>query len=438
LEIEQGSYGLNDAPCIWYDDLTSRLKKQGWLPLAIDPCVYILLPPEQRLGKSFVTEDTVPMSILGAMCIHVDDLMVAAPDPDKLMTEINVTWKVKGPVREYLGTTTIRTKVPDKKGKATDVWWVGQPEYCQQLRQRAIADVQATDKFIASGPLPTCAHLRGRETEETGEDPEEVPLQEERPMATVKKNGQPLKSGLLTEYQSEVGRSSWVSVITRPDTAFCATLLGSYMQDPTTQALAWAKRAAAWLRATWNRGYVVPLAKHSEVELHAYMDASFGAKNNSYKSISGWVISMQLKDAPDFLVPISWKAGIQSIIARSSQSAEIIAASCATEKLAWVRHLFQAVGIPIKSATAHIDSDDVIHLVTKNRRMKTKEWSVGVQMARLRELVEEHGIHTEHIGGEVNPADELTKPKYSTLVPSMFMTSIPPQVLLQHLKSPPV
>ena len=50
-------------------------------------------------------------------------------------------------------------------------------------------------------------------------------------------------------------------------------------------------------------------------------------------------------------------------------------------------------------------------------------------MARFRDLLEDGGIHTEHIGGEVNPLDELTKPKYSTLVPSMFMVTLPAQCL---------
>ena len=90
------------------------------------------------------------------------------------------------------------------------------------------------------------------------------------------------------------------------------------------------------------------------------------------------------------------------------------------ERLSWIRHTSKCMGIEVTGVTLMTDAKDVIDLLWSLRRMTTKEWAVDIRLARLREIVDNLNVRVMHIAGTDNPADELTKPVDSLLVPAQF------------------
>ena len=68
LRILKAAYGLADAPLRWMARLTRELRKIGYEPCLLDPCLFMCYDSGGHL--------------VGIISIHVDDLQVAADDEE--------------------------------------------------------------------------------------------------------------------------------------------------------------------------------------------------------------------------------------------------------------------------------------------------------------------------------------------------------------------
>ena len=100
--MKKTAYGLNDAPCRWWNILDSELRSYGLVPTRADRCTYVYYPKqlpkstpisEKKPSNTFDLEGAVaylmdPVSgtnaknrqVHGALSLHVDDLLVTGDD----------------------------------------------------------------------------------------------------------------------------------------------------------------------------------------------------------------------------------------------------------------------------------------------------------------------------------------------------------------------
>eukprot|EP00435_Cladocopium_sp_Y103_P023442 s1426_g5.t1 len=67
LRISKAFYGLVQAPRCWFNDISSKMKKQGWKGILADRCIFIL-------------NDDDDGRIIGAAGLHVDDLLTCGDE----------------------------------------------------------------------------------------------------------------------------------------------------------------------------------------------------------------------------------------------------------------------------------------------------------------------------------------------------------------------
>eukprot|EP00959_Pyramimonas_sp_CCMP1952_P142732 2988285-Pyramimonas_sp.AAC.1 len=51
------AYGLCDAPKEWFDETSSKMSSAGWVPMELEPCLWILYDNQQIVGIAFAHVD---------------------------------------------------------------------------------------------------------------------------------------------------------------------------------------------------------------------------------------------------------------------------------------------------------------------------------------------------------------------------------------------
>ena len=221
-------------------------------------------------------------------------------------------------------------------------------------------------------------------------------------------------------YRSDEGKIQWLAQATRPDLAFAGSVLSSYLCEDEGVQFAWMKRALRWASLTKDRGLFFPNAGGG-VRLTVHADASWGARANNSRSVTGYVIGAEFDNAQGVMTALAWNACVQTLVATSSASAEIVAAHTAVEKMSWLSHLLECIGVEVTSRGLLSDAMDLLDMLGNKRRLRSKEWAVAIRMARLRELVDQYGIDVVFVPGSDNAADELTKATPSDRIPKLFL-----------------
>ncbi len=97
VELDKALYGCVEAAKLWYDDLVSELKRQGFVPNEYDECVF------NKTGR-----DGIQVTI----ALHVDDLMITSQSEahvDAVLAELRKKYNEltvhEGKRLDYLGMT---------------------------------------------------------------------------------------------------------------------------------------------------------------------------------------------------------------------------------------------------------------------------------------------------------------------------------------------
>ncbi|RVW53657.1 Retrovirus-related Pol polyprotein from transposon RE2 [Vitis vinifera] len=120
--------------------------------------------------------------------------------------------------------------------------------------------------------------------------------------------------------------------LTRPDIAFAVNRLSQFMQKPTTNHWAAAKRLLRYLKQTMFHGIL--LQKHDQFQLKTYSDADWASNTDTRVSTTAFITFI----GPN---PISWSARKQRAVSRSSTEAEFRALATATSKTVWLHSLIK-------------------------------------------------------------------------------------------------
>jgi hypothetical protein len=217
----------------------------------------------------------------------------------------------------------------------------------------------------------------------------------------VKNEDKATKSATLL-YQQKVGSIIYPSYITRPDIAWIAGKLSSFMMNPSSAHMQAADRVILYLYKTRHLAIRFQYDEKTKPVMAA-SDASF-ADNEDRRSSGGYIFQL-------FGGPIDWSAKKQGTVTTSTTEAELLALSEAAKQLFWWRRFFEAIGFDPEQGKYSIDCDNrqTVRAVTKNEAFQTRLRHVDIHNHWLREKVLNREIDIEWIPTNNMVADGLTK-----------------------------
>ncbi|XP_074297812.1 secreted RxLR effector protein 161-like [Silene latifolia] len=135
-------------------------------------------------------------------------------------------------------------------------------------------------------------------------------------------------------YRSLVGGLNYLTH-TRPDIAYCVSVVSRYLHSPTKQHLGAVKRVLKYLAGTVEYG--IWYTKSENFKLMGYTDNDWVGSIDDRKSTSGCVFGLGSG-------AVTWSLKKQETVALSSSEAEYVAAGAAGRHAVWLRKLLADLG----------------------------------------------------------------------------------------------
>jgi hypothetical protein len=207
------------------------------------------------------------------------------------------------------------------------------------------------------------------------------------------------KSVDATNYRRQIGCLRYL-LHTRPDLSFPVGLLSRFMQDPKESHSGAIKQVMRYLRGTLSYG--VHYSSKGSNKLVGFSDSSHGVNGDDGKSTTGHVFYYGNS-------PITWCSRKQNTVALSSCEAEFMAATDAACQAIWLRELLSEItGESPQVTRLLVDNKSAIQLM-KNPVFHGRSKHINTRYHFIRECVEDGKIEVEHISGNQQKADILTK-----------------------------
>jgi Reverse transcriptase (RNA-dependent DNA polymerase) len=285
LKLKKSLYGISQAPKLWFEHLTRKLKQRGFRQSRLDPCLFYT------------------GSIL--LVCYVNNIIMASRDPkalDHLVADLKKDSDLtdKGELATFLGIQVKR----DATSKRFTLTQTG-------LTNRIIAALGLQD----ANPnwMPT--------TQDT---------------LCSDKDGPPFKESWI--YRSVVGMLLYLSNNSHPDIAFAVNQCACFSHSPKQSHAAAVKTIGRYLLRTRIEGLIMDPT--GDLAIDCYADADFAGlwkQENDQDPLC-------VKSRTGFLItiggcPLTWTSKLQSEIALSTMEAEYIALSQSMRELLPIREL---------------------------------------------------------------------------------------------------
>ena len=135
-------------------------------------------------------------------------------------------------------------------------------------------------------------------------------------------------------YLNAIGALMYLANATRPDIAFSVNLLARYSSSPTRRHWNGIKHILRYLKGTLDMSLFY--ANKDSADLVGYADAGYLSDPHKARSQTGYVFTYGG-------TIISWRSTKQSIVATSSNHAEIIAIHEASRECVWFRSIIHFI-----------------------------------------------------------------------------------------------
>ncbi|KAM0018090.1 putative RNA-directed DNA polymerase [Helianthus debilis subsp. tardiflorus] len=202
-----------------------------------------------------------------------------------------------------------------------------------------------------------------------------------------------------THYRSLIGSLRYL-LHTRPDLCYPVSLLSRFMQEPKEQHLKAVKQILRYIKGTKEHGIIYK--RQGGCKITGYSDSSFGVNTDKGKGTTGLVFYFGES-------PITWCTQKQQTVALSSCESEFMAATAAACQALWLKRLLSEItGWKEEKITLRVDNVSAIALM-KNPVFHGRSKHIDTRYHFIRECVENEDITVEHISGELQRADILTK-----------------------------
>lgn len=344
-------YGLKQAPRQWNAKFDSFLQKFNLRQSNIDKCLYY------NDSRSLL------------LAIYVDDGLAAARDK-KLLSDLILYLKSNFELKvmdceTYLGFQIIRNR---------------------QEKTLSLTQAHYIDKILTRFKMSDCKPISTPEEVGPPKQDDDKQLSDECP------------------FKELVGSLLYLVTCTRPDIAH-AVSMASRTGTPTTTHWKMLKRILRYLKGSRDVGIHFRWEKFPE--LVGYCDADYANDVETRRSTSGYCIKYANG-------PISWRCQRQPIVTLSTTEAEYVSGCELTKELIPIRELMlELKQIPPAPTKVMIDNQSTIKIAkNENGQLRTKH--IDVRDKWLTEQVAKKTITVNHVSGDKQAADLLTKPLHKT------------------------
>ena len=133
-------------------------------------------------------------------------------------------------------------------------------------------------------------------------------------------------------YASAIGSLTYAQVCTRPDLAFATGVFSRYQSNPELAYWVGVKKALRYCQGT--KDYMLTYKRTDNLEVVCYTDVDLAGDEDDRKSTSGYIFTLAGR-------AISWRSGMQGVMAASTMQAEFVACYDATGQQCGLRILFR-------------------------------------------------------------------------------------------------
>ena len=223
----------------------------------------------------------------------------------------------------------------------------------------------------------------------------------------------PMDSGLKlekSEKETDIDATGYRKIVgcfryllnTRPDLSYCVGVLSRYMQNPKESDGGAMKQCLRYLKGTTSYGLTFERTGQRASKLIGYSDSSHNVDPDDGRSTTGHIFYFGSS-------PITWCSQKQDTVALSSCEAEFMAGTEAARQAIWLQDfLYEVIGVPFAKTVIRIDNRSAITL-TKNLVFHGRSKHIHTRFHFIRECVEKGLMEVEHVPGNEQKANILTK-----------------------------
>lgn len=347
VKLKKAIYGLKQSSRSWYERVEQCLCGMGFNKCKLEPCVFTKLFNNVKL----------------IIAIYVDDFFVFSNceiETEKAINVLSSEFKIKnlGQVQQCLG---MRVQIDKNSNTIT----LDQEQYIDNLLQ----------KF----DMLNC---------KTVSTPMESKLDIEKGICCSSD----------IPYQHFIGNLMYLSVLTRPDIAFCISYLSQFNKCYSNSHWNYAKRVLKYLKKTKN--YCLKYTKQEGL-IEGFVDADWGSNTLDRRSYTGFCFLMSGS-------VISWECRKQRTVALSSMEAEYMAIAEAGKEAIYLRSLLYELTGNLCTLNLYNDSQSAQKLVANNVCHR-KSKHIDIRYHFIKDVIIDKIINLEYLPTTAMPADILTK-----------------------------
>ena len=378
--LNKSLYGLIDAGYLWRLELFDLLYDLGFRVSINDPCLY--------------TKQNGPYTTYTVT--WVDDVLLASNDPG--ITMIKDTVRAKG-----FSVSTF-DEIHNSKYLGLRVNYDHKKQFLQLDQRLYIDDILTTAKMTDCNPISTPMHnntinkrhcpqqkLLDLATNE-GEMSHEQVLQHREQINTE------IKRMKTIPYRKVLGMLSHLTRHTRPDIAYATFYSARYQQDPGIEHWKGIKRILRYLKGNRNAAITFDITKPF---FEVYCDSDYCGDHDNNKSTTGFVILMHG-------IPIMAKSRRQTINARSTTGAELLALAECVPNVIWLQNMLSELGFDYQP-TIYVDNGPMVDIIT-NGKLSPATKHLMQRLYFVQDYYNNGHFKIKRIPTDVNIADIFTKP----------------------------
>ncbi|XP_042019082.1 secreted RxLR effector protein 161-like [Salvia splendens] len=204
-------------------------------------------------------------------------------------------------------------------------------------------------------------------------------------------------------YANIIGSIMYSMLCTRPDLAQAISVTSRFMSDHGREhwiALKWLLR---YLKGASDYGLLYRAdCKDQGGALVGFCDSDYASNRDNRRSQTGYVFTLNG-------TAISWKSGLQHVVALSTTEAEYMAMTEAVKEAIWLKGILEDFGEKQDTVEINCDSSSALCLA-KHQVFHERSKHIDVRMHFIRDEIQRGEVKMVKISTEHNAADMLTKP----------------------------
>eukprot|EP01033_Poteriospumella_lacustris_P014441 gene14441-10319_t len=345
-------YGLVQSSKLWYQHMAGVLRDAGWESNPYDDCVF-------HKG---------PLNCQTTVCLHVDDLLVTAPN-DKMIEDL---------------VSQLRKSFAEVKLNQGDS--IG---YLGMRIRRTNPDIEVD----MNAYIQDC--LEWFEVKGAANTPAESTLFESNETSTK------LTGNQKERFHTAVAKLLYAAKRCRPDILTAVSFLTGRVQCCTEEDMAKLERLFKYLNKTKTLGLRFS-GKQTDLNVQAFVDAAYGVHDTG-ESRSGLVITING-------TPVLWKSSKQAIVTKSSTEAELVALTDGSTDIIWLRQLLMSQGFPLGPVRVAEDNQPVLAMLERKSHGVARTRHINIRYFFIIDRVKAGDLLLHHMPTDEMLADIFTKP----------------------------